>query len=584
MNRVINTNYFAVSENIFLNSLIREWRNWEIVKENLSNPDKITKSFLLLNLTASDTEVRVPVIFWSLAGYHCFGTPMWKSNGGRLEPISLPELALLLLKENGIGGSVSPDAKLLFQQRVLDSMRSITRLLRETADERPFAESDPDFIEAEKALRFGHAVHPFPRSRDEFTDEDNRRFGPEYGNAFALRWWAVEPELLAQGAADGFDVADAIASITSETRLIDKAAGRRLIPLHPWQAARLSLRPDIQRLKRQGKITDLGSGGPDWRATSSLRAIYSRESDWMLKFSLSLRLTNSRRIVEPSECLRGINVHRLITGTIGEALKRRFPDFHIMGEPGWISLRLPDGSIDNETIAVFRENPFRGEQQPHAAVLAALCERHPDGNGSHVADLISRIAASEGASETDVAKRWLERFLDVAIAPFMIAQGDYGLLFGAHQQNLVLGLQDGWPSALYFRDCQGTGYVRSFLPFLQEHLPEAGAETDHVFDSDEAAQLVGYYLFINGVFALIAALGSARFIDENELFATLQRFLERLHKQPVRDKTALDYLLHSPTLVAKGNFMISAGNVNENTDVTDPLASYIQFPNPLLTR
>lgn len=584
MNRVINTNYFAVSENIFLNSLIREWRNWEMVKENLSNPDKITKSFLLLNLTASDTEVRVPVIFWSLAGYHCFGTPMWKSNGGRLEPISLPELALLLLKENGIGGSVSPDAKLLFQQRVLDSMRSITRLLRETADERPFAESDPDFIEAEKALRFGHAVHPFPRSRDEFTDEDNRRFGPEYGNAFALRWWAVEPELLAQGAADGFDVADAIASITSETRLIDKAAGRRLIPLHPWQAARLSLRPDIQRLKRQGKITDLGSGGPDWRATSSLRAIYSRESDWMLKFSLSLRLTNSRRIVEPSECLRGINVHRLITGTIGEALKRRFPDFHIMGEPGWISLRLPDGSIDNETIAVFRENPFRGEQQPHAAVLAALCERHPDGNGGHVADLISRIAASEGASETDVAKRWLERFLDVAIAPFMIAQGDYGLLFGAHQQNLVLGLQDGWPSALYFRDCQGTGYVRSFLPFLQEHLPEAGAETDHVFDSDEAAQLVGYYLFINGVFALIAALGSARFIDENELFATLQRFLERLHKQPVRDKTALDYLLHSPTLVAKGNFMISAGNVNENTDVTDPLASYIQFPNPLLTR
>ncbi|NKC49677.1 hypothetical protein HED54_22930 [Ochrobactrum anthropi ATCC 49188] len=124
----------------------------------------------------------------------------------------------------------------------------------------------------------------------------------------------------------------------------------------------------------------------------------------------------------------GINVHRLVTGTIGKALKERFPDFHIMGEPGWISLRLPDGSINNETITVFRENPFRGEQQPHAAVLAALCERHPDGNGSHVADLIHRIAASDGTPETDVAKRWFERFLDVAIAPFMIAQGDYGLL------------------------------------------------------------------------------------------------------------------------------------------------------------
>lgn len=584
MNRVISIDYFAVSENIFLNSLIREWNNWDLIENNPSSADKNIKKSLILKLAASDAEIRVPVIFWSPAGYHCFGTPMWKSNGDRLEPISLPELAILLLKEGEIGGSVSPDAKLVFQQRVLDSMRSITRLLRETFDERPFAESDPDFIGAEKALRFGHAAHPFPRSRDEFTDEDNRRFGPEYGNTFALRWWVVEPELLAQGAADGFDVSDTIASIAPDFRLIEKAAGRPLIPLHPWQAARLSLRPDIQQLEHQGRITDLGSGAAHWRATSSLRAIYSPDSDWMLKFSLNLRLTNSRRIVEPSECLRGINVHRLVTGTIGKALKKRFPDFHIMGEPGWVSLRLPDGSIDSETIAVFRENPFRGEQQPHAAVLAALCERHPDGNGSHVADLIRRIAASEGAAETDVAKRWFERFLDVAIAPFMIAQGDYGLLFGAHQQNLVLGLRDGWPNALYFRDCQGTGYVRSFLPFLRAHLPEAGGETDHVFGSDEAAQLVGYYLFINGVFALIAALGSAHFIDEDALFAILRCFLQQLQKQPVEDKTALEYLLHSPTLVAKGNFMISAGNVNENTDVTDSLASYIRFSNPLSTR
>ncbi len=260
MNIVTNTNYFAVSESIFINSLKREWHNWEIVDNSPSHAGITTEKYLLLKLAASDNEVRVPVIFWSLAGYHCFGTPMWKSNGDQLKPISLPELALLLLKEDEIGGSVSPDAKLLFQQRVLDSMRSITRLLRETADERPFAESDPDFIEAEKALRFGHAVHPFPRSRDEFTDEDNCRFGPEYGNAFALRWWAVEPELLAKGGADGFDVVEAIASIASDSRLIEKTVGRPLIPLHPWQAARLSLRPDIQRLERQGKITDLGSG------------------------------------------------------------------------------------------------------------------------------------------------------------------------------------------------------------------------------------------------------------------------------------------------------------------------------------
>lgn len=148
----------------------------------------------------------------------------------------------------------------------------------------------------------------------------------------------------------------------------------------------------------------------------------------------------------------------------------------------------------------------------------------------------------------------------------------------------MLGLTDGWPSALYFRDCQGTGYVRSFLPYLREYLPEAGGTSDHVFTADEAARLVGYYLFINGVFALIAALGAGDVLNEDTLFTILRRFLERLREGPVKDRTALDYLLDSPTLLAKGNFMISVGNVNENTDVTDPLASYIRFTNPLSTR
>ena len=581
----IQEDKFAIYENMFLNSILREWTEWEIDEGKPSSSTRHAKKILRLKLAASALEVHVPLMSWSAAGYHRFGTPMWKADGDRLEPVSLPELAAMLLKEDVIGGSVSQEAKLLFQHRLLDSMRAILALLRETGDERPFAKADVNFIGAEKALRFGHAVHPFPRSRDEFTHEDSLRFGPEYGNSFSLRWWAVAPELIAHGAVEGFDVTSAIAAmIAPDSLLAKKVAGRSVIPLHPWQAARLMLRPDIQQLQRHGRIVDLGSGGPDWRATTSLRAVHSPQSAWMLKFSLSLRLTNSRRIVEPGECQRGMNVQRLLTGAVGKALRKRFPRFHIMGEPGWIALRLPDGAIDTETIAVFRENPFQSNNEPQAAVLAALCERHPNGEGSHVGDLIHRIAQREGAQTSAVAKRWFAQFLDVAITPFMIAQGDYGLLFGAHQQNLVVGLHNGWPDALFFRDCQGTGYVRSFLPALREHLPEAGGATDHVFGADEAAQLVGYYLFINGVFALIAALSDVQDVDEAELFTSLRQLLQRLRDTSIRDATALEYLLDSPTLLAKGNFMISAGNVNENTDMTDPLASYIRFANPLATR
>ncbi|MCH8333572.1 hypothetical protein IIC65_06525 [Candidatus Sumerlaeota bacterium] len=60
--------------------------------------------------------------------------------------------------------------------------------------------------------------------------------------------------------------------------------------------------------------------------------------------------------------------------------------------------------------------------------------------------------------------------------------------------------------------------------------------------------------------------------------------LERLAARPSGNLACLDYLLRSPTLGTKGNFLFSLKNTNENTEVTDPLAGYVQMPNPLFTR
>ena len=41
---------------------------------------------------------------------------------------------------------------------------------------------------------------------------------------------------------------------------------------------------------------------------------------------------------------------------------------------------------------------------------------------------------------------------------------------------------------------------------------------------------------------------------------------------------------NAPTLAAKGNFLIALRDINENTEVTDPLAGYVELPNPLHVR
>ncbi|MFC2253721.1 IucA/IucC family siderophore biosynthesis protein [Labrys portucalensis] len=575
-----------VSMRAFLNSLMREWQGWTMEHEDTSaGSGRLLARF---PLPRRGGHVAIEMTHRSRAAYHGFRPPFLEFSGtAPPRPISFQEFVFLLASEPDIVGSGDKDRSLTFLSRVLDSIRNIEDVAaRVPSPDAYFAQRDPSFAEAEGSLRFGHAVHPTPRSRDQFTLEDSRRFAPEYRQGFALRWWAADPALVLQDSSRTQTAAELCQNLAAgdpamDPEVVQSAKGRVLLPMHPWQAAQLALDPAIDGLFRRGLLKDLGHAGSLWQATSSLRAIHAPHADWMLKFSLSLRLTNSRRVIETRECERGIEIDRLLAGEVGRTIARRFPSFKVMGEPAYLLLQDADGKALPQTTVILRENPFKGASQPPAAVLAALCEIYPDGHDSALATIIRRIAGQEPADPAAVARRWFRQFLDKVVAPFLLIQADIGLLFGAHQQNIVVELAEGWPAAVHFRDCQGTGYIREFLPELARKAPGSPMKAGHVFNSDEAAQLVGYYLLVNSVFAVIGALGTSRLIAEDVLIGDLRAFLEELAALPLADKTCLTYLLTAPTLGSKGNFMICFRNINENTEVTDPLAGYVPLSNPI---
>lgn len=576
------------SARALLLSLMREWRGWSIEDPDAIGPfPEPARPRQILRLPLAGREVRAAVTHVSQVGCHGIRPPFYEvGRDGSARVVSFAELVNLIASESGITGGDAGAKALVFQRRVLDSLANIDDALKHPClGGAVFAERDPSFIEAEQALRFGHGVHPTPRSRDEFTLEDTRRFAAEYGHGFALHWWSVSPQIVVEGSSRGLAASDMAARLAADDPAIETAVraqtdgGRALLPLHPWQAARLMLDPAIARLIKAGDIRPLGPAGSAWYATSSLRSIHAPHAAWMLKMSLNLRLTNSQRVIEPYECERGLEIDKLLAGTVGQRITAQFPSFQVMGEPGYLALRGEDGAPLRSTIVVFRDNPFR-DGDSSAAVLAALCEIGPDGSASALATTVRRIAASEGREPGATALAWFERFLQSVAMPLLGVQADHGLLFGAHQQNIVVGLDGGWPVRLHFRDCQGTGYVREFLPRLAEQAPDVRLEAGHVFDSPYAARLAGYYLIVNSVFSVIAALALAGLASEERLLAALRDALSDLAAQPLRDRTCLDYLLTSPTLVSKGNFMICFRNINENTDVTDPLAGYVALPNP----
>ncbi|MCJ2089809.1 IucA/IucC family siderophore biosynthesis protein [Methylobacterium sp. E-005] len=579
-----------ISARSFLNSLLREWRGWSLAPAAEADQEAGPRAWRLrMPLPRRGSVVEIAVVHRSSVGLHVFRLPFREHRAGApARVMAFPDFAAAIAHEPEIVGPEAAWAAPAFLGRVFQSLAAIEDALARVPAPRIGLHADPSFQEAERALRFGHAVHPTPRSRDAFTPEDARTFAPEYGRGFPLRWWSAAPDAVVQGSARAEGAADFSAGLAAEDPALDRqilaaAEGRVLLPMHPWQAARLGLDPAVDALFGSGQLIDHGSGGSPWFATTSLRSLYAPHARVMLKHSLSLRLTNSLRLIKPVECARGLAVDALLQGPIGAAIAARWPRFHILGEPGYLALRGADGAMLPQTIVALRDNPFRGSQQRPAAVLAALCEIYPDGRGSALADTILRIAERAGGARMaeTVALRWFDRFLDTVVEPLLGMQCAYGLLFGAHQQNLVIGLADGWPAEAFFRDCQGTGFVREFLPALAEAAPGLDLGSGHLFAAAEAARIMAYYLIVNSVFAVIGAIAIAGLAREDVLTRRLRRLVEALAGTDLPDTTCLRLLLESPTLGSKGNFMICFRNINENTDVTDPLAHYVGLPNPL---
>lgn len=65
----------------------------------------------------------------------------------------------------------------------------------------------------------------------------------------------------------------------------------------------------------------------------------------MIKFSLSVRLTNSVRTLSVKEVKRGMRLARLAKTARWQTLQARYPTLRVMQEDGWAGLRDENGVI-----------------------------------------------------------------------------------------------------------------------------------------------------------------------------------------------------------------------------------------------
>lgn len=573
-------------------NLLRCW----VREKNLPAPHS---GVLRIPLPATGTALLVPVGYWSPTGWHRFGSPHLADAPAQCPSTDGVTLAALLARETLGGGSPAGMASAATDlgARVADSVRRTVTFISER---RASPTDTPDlFLAAEQALLLGHPLHPTPKSREGLSEAEAQRYSPELRGSFPLPWLAVAPSLLAADSAwtERGRVVPAtwLASRLASPDLV-LPDGYAALPVHPWQLREARHRPETAALLDAGLLQDLGALGAPWHPTSSVRTVYRSGAPAMLKLSLGLRITNSRRENLRKELHRGVEVHRLLRSGLAAQWRTEHPGFDIVRDPAWLAVDGPDGVPVAGLDVMIRHNPFRPSDD--VSCVAGLVSPRPcaepgtvtgrTSSGavplrSRLAELITRLAARTGRPRGAVAAEWFLRYLEHAVRPVLWLDSEAGVALEAHQQNTLLVLDaDGWPSGGRYRDNQGYYFRESRREELEARLPGIGEHSD-TFVSDEVTdERFAYYLAINNVFGLIGAFGSQRLADERLLIAAFRRFLGEVTSGPSRLRTSLSaYLLDSPVLRCKANLLTRLHGLDELVGPVDTQSVYVSITNPL---
>ncbi|WP_299260342.1 IucA/IucC family protein [uncultured Kushneria sp.] len=563
----------------FFNALLRETTHWWL--ESLGSNE-----IAVIPLTDDRNFcLRLTLEHRSLSGRCRIQLPVMRTTGDALEAISFEQAVTALLespwlREHPLVGQLDDARRETFFKSVMGSRDTIAAALAGRDDLDHLIQGPLGFLEAEQGLLVGHDFHPAPKSQAPFDAGQAHDHTPEHRACFGLVWWGVSPARAIGNSSRDTAAAAMMHDLLPETLAEWLPVGFSALPMHPWQSRFLQSRDDIAALIDAGELVVLGEERDDaattrrWYPTSSHRSLYCPQTDWMVKGSLSAKLTNSLRVLHGNEVMRGLRLDRWWPGVSVEIREH----FHLMQEPAWLGWKNDDGEIDEASLALLRENRIQGPDAP-SVVLATLTQPLGKTGQTLLANGVRRLAALDNLGEREAALSWFEAFCKRVLLPLIRLVVEEGIVLLAHQQNIVVRLERERPVGVDYRDCQGSGVTAHFLA----RHPEESVSQDHRITADMLKRYFPYYVIVNSALSVTAALSEAGLVDESVLVAHLRDHLAALrHHCRGGDTTLLDHLLTSPTLEVKSNFFCYLSGINEST-LDDPANIYLDMPNPLLT-
>lgn len=461
--------------------------------------------------------------------------------------------------------------------RLLDSCHTMTAYIEgRQSDAHRLNDPEQSFIESEQSLLFGHWLHPTPKSRQGMACWQHERFAPELKGNFPLHYFEVHQSLIEEESLlhkkTNEILMEAVRRVMPD---ISVTKGFCLIPMHPLQAEWLLQQDHVKQLIEQNTLKSLGTLGSTYTATSSFRTLYTPAEEWMLKFSIPVKLTNSLRVNKRHELKAGL----IMTRVMGKLpFLNEYPHFHMIEDPAYLTIKLP-AMEESGFEMILRANPFSGEKGSGICSIASLTQDPLPGEQSKLHSVITQVAGAEKCVKS-VSLQWFKRYWRHAIEPLIHLYDQHGIALEAHQQNSLIDLSQGYPDAYYYRDNQGYYLADTEREQLLEIEPRLEKTPELFYTESLIEDRFTYYAFMNQLASVIYRFGADGLIGEDELIDWVRAQLESLEKTcSGRGQRFVSGLLNAKKLPCKANLLTRLHDVDELEAALEQ-AVYTEVNNP----
>ncbi|KHF30355.1 N(2)-citryl-N(6)-acetyl-N(6)-hydroxylysine synthase [Anoxybacillus sp. BCO1] len=386
------------------------------------------------------------------------------------------------------------------------------------------------------------------------------------------RNWVKEESVAAQRASELIKE-----SLVKQQLIIPTEDDEVIIPLHPLQAQWLLEQAKRSKKDRRRGIRKYRIARSSYAPTSSIRTVYHPEDDWMYKFSIPVKVTNSLRANRLHELKAGVVMARLVKKI---SFFQKYPSFRIIQDPAYITVDFGDGKESGFEV-IIRSNCFKAGKDKGITSIAAFVQDPLPPFESRLKRLICELANKECTTIEEVSTRWFQQYFSCAIIPLIRLYDEYGIALEAHQQNSVLDISSGYPTAYYFRDNQGYYLSALHKEDLLSIEPSLVETPELFYDECIIQERFAYYLCFNQLFSVIHRFGADGLVREEALVEWVIHQLRRLEpKLTGAGKRFVQYLLYERNIPCKANLLTCFHGVDELMSQFEQ-AVYTEIENPL---